>query len=781
MMIDYRKRYQTIKDKGEELSLNISSYLDKKYFLFFNNSYYANFREIPLEDYINIKKSKEDIGLFPIISKTFEGIEPIKEGEEYYSLGYKITKYLRVDDKYNFEDDNNLQEMTKEKVIMRQYLPLELSYLFNTHNEASIEDTLARYIKTIFNTPLNDETLKKEISKSFNKYALILSIIYGGGFLLHPEYKAPSKDTNFKAHLLTALLLEKGSLDAIQEQIKEDRERVLNSSGDDELIAHWGGIPPQEKERDISLNVFKHLVEHIKKLAKPENTPKDSVIYEELAYNEITKQTPHKTEKGEDAIYPLTLTSSEDSYLRLLCMYLNLVISNSRTIEEKKIYINTLESVLSNNEIFKDYEAKFNYLVSGEYKQVEKTPTASELYQDEDKKSYLPSSTMTLDILKVFNFTTQKVKDEETLKDIDNNLSNYRKYLEIDSLISKNNKELIEEMKANNSAKVKELKNTIANLTIEKEKIDTSRVNQYGVIGFLKIGDDYHRTLGQLPIPISPTDSDIILNKNTKISASNSIIKRIGDNSQIITDLLLFFMKESIFQNSFTLKIENWKIESLILGDKYKDATPTERYNARNKTFLYYCDTLARTLLQTSTSESEAQKHKQYYSRRMKKLGAIISSVDNTNYKYVKVVLNDDFYNVVINDLKSYAPLSKNIDKIPTPRARITAYLLHIFYFYNNRDTGKVEDYILHISFKSLNEYNPVYKSNYLRYFKNTAREKYYTPILEDLEEMLSAGVIEAYTPPIQDYRARKVNLDINYILEIEFSMKPQASKKKAK
>ena len=759
MKIDYKTRYQTIKDKGAELSLNISSYIDKKYFLSFRNSFYANFREIPLEDYLHLEKSNIDTGYFPILSRTFEGIEPIEEGEEYYSLGYKITRYLRQDDNYNFEDDSKLEEMTKESIISRAYLPLELSYLFNTHNEETIEDTLTRYIKAVFNTPRDESIIKEEISKDFNKYALVFSLVFSGGWLLHPTYKKPSKDDDFKERLKNLIDLEKKGIKALENEIITNRKRILES--EEENISQTPH-PFNSDNEELSNKFFKNVVATIKSLAKEENTPKECVRYED-----ITKQEIDKLEKTEESI--ISLTTTEDSYLRLNVIYLDIIISNLITIEAKKQYLSDLEYIYNKSEILQDYSYKYLFLVSGEIKRVVKSYNkVSEKVDIEITPHFVNTGEPTLEIVRGFQASTSEVNNEEELKKIEQYRNDYLLKDTLEGEINKLKAELSQEQQENGytsvkareiEEKIREKAQQISNLDLEKRG-----KSEYAPFNYFILDNRYRKVdnTSLISYQTTPTDSVIIVNNHTRLFASNSTI---ASFNPLTTNVLVFLLANMVKANDKTFSLSNEEIEKFILKENYENATIKERNNARNQTFISALDILSKTTIQTLYAPSKTSQKKGYTPRK-RGSGSLISFTNS--YTDTRITFNENIYSIAFKDFP-IIPLSPNVYNLK-PRAFITTYYLHNLFAFNKNPTFS-------ISIKHLIENNISY-SGYLKNLKKNP-ERLFKPILEDFEEMKSNDIISSYSPSLTDYMYSRAKLKVDDFITLTMVMKPQKKKGK--
>lgn len=771
-MIDYKKRYQTIKNKGAELSLSISSYLDKEYYLGFKNSYYGNFRDIPLEDYINlIKREKEDISFYPLISYNMEGIEPIEEGEEYHALGYKITYYLRLGEGYEWDNTTEeLNNLTKEKVSMRRYLPLELSYLFNTHKETSIEDTLSRYIKAVFNTPLDEKEIKEEISHSFNKYALVFAMEYGGGYLKHPTYKKPSlEDEDFKTKLIKAINNEKETINQIENDTKEQREKILSSSG--ELLGHYATpFNSDDTARNISIEIFNTIETLIKDLSKEGNTPKECILYDDIAYKEIIKQTPNE----EGAIYPLTLTSSEDSYLRLLCIYLNLIISNNRVVEQKREYIKALETALNDDELLEDLSYRYLFMLTGEIKRaIFKRNKPLSKPDIEINPHFISGSEPTLEMIKGLQVAVNQVNSDEEIAKIEKYQSDYRLKAQLEKELKTLQSQLTEEQQINGykTAKGKELQERIQDIASQLDKLDLDSrgKSEYAPFNYMILDNRYMRidNLALRSYQVSSTQSVVIVNDRTSLKAPNNVI---ASYNALTTGVLLFLIATMIYQNDRTITLTNEEIEKFILKDNYDKASLKDRDNARNIYFMNALNLLVETTIITSYEPSKTASAKG--KKRRAKTSGRGSLIRYTNYyNHIEITLDKEIYETAIEDFQKI-PLHPRAYDL-RPRAFITAYYLSNLFAFNVRGKQREQK----ISIDKLIENNGAYAIN-LKSLKDNPK-RLFIPILEDFEEMIDKDILSYYEPSIDEYKGYKMRLKTSDMITFIFNATPQASKKK--
>lgn len=768
MKIDYRTRYQTIKDKGAELSLNISSYIDKKYFLAFRNSYYANFNTIPLEDYINIIKSDADTSYFPIISRTFEGIEPIEEGEEYHALGYKITRYLRQDDKYIWDNTSEeLAEMMKEKVNMRSYLPLELSYLFNTHNENTLEDTLTRYIKAVFNTPLDEEEIKEEISRSFNKYTLIFNINFDSGYLLHQTYKKPSLDDDFKKILEAYINNSKLSIEHIVADTKQNLEELTISLKSENVkeeliggyVSPFNSEPPQEIDSTFIIDAIAYLKSLI-------NIDKGTIINECITFtdlfNAITQDSKYKGTQY------INLTTTGESYLRLAITKLNIVISNNKVIKEREKQLQALESIYNNEKLLKEYANKYLFLVSGK---IERDYNSNKVVEKADidiNPHFVSTGEPTLEIVKGFQASTSEVNNPEEIKKIEQYRKDYLLKDTLEAEINKLKEELREEQTTNgyNTPRAREIKTKIEELALQLNNLELDKrgKGEYAPFNYFVLDNRYRKVdnTALITYQTTPTDSVIIVNNHTRLFASNSTI---ASFNALTTSVLVFLLACMIRANDKTFTITNEEIEKFILKDNYERATLSDRANARNVSFINALDILSKTTIQTQYTPSKTAQRKGI-SGRKRGSGSLIS-YSNT-YKDIEITFNKDIYSIAFEDFP-IIPLSPRVYDLK-PRAFITAYYLHNLYAFNKKTTFS-------ISINNLIENNISY-SGYKKNLKKNP-ERLFKPILEDFNEMQEKEIISSYNPTLKEYMFSRVKMNIEDLITLTMIMKPQKKKGK--
>jgi len=692
-MRDYRARYQSIKDKGQELGIILAQYMNKEKFLYFTNNYYANFSTIPLEDYLSIKVYDAETNgerLYPLISLAIERITTLEDSSPYKELGYRIIS------KYEEEDTN------KEKKHPIFYLPIELSLLFNPYNEATIEETLARYLLTLFKPKhTTKEQLIELVKKDFNKYALLFDAYFSGGYLLI--------DKPLEFEDLISLTLNKKQIQKknILEDAEIQRNQIISVINNEDIFSARGSSPfnsnPEDKEPLFS-NEAKEFISNIVNNL-PTNTPSFSIF------------EPY-------------INSFNSGNINFIYLTLTFLVSSKNTLGE-------IDKQIEDISTFKDKETYLIYKKAYEilFKKKEKRTRVSG-EENPNFTSYLPSGTPNRDILfkSLQQFT--KVSNNEEKNSIDQYRADFllrEKYkLEKDKISNELHKEQIENGIYTQTYREldKQLREKIRQIEELSNILDIKGKYEYAPFGYFFLENDFYKTfdLSTRVYQVSPTDTRWEIGENTFLTASTHTASLY---TELTNSILIWLIIQAFMKNTRSYYLTNEDIERFILKGSYDANNEDQRKNARNKAFLPNLQLLSFTTLETAFTPSRVAKIKGYKPR-TKSGGSILSYTND--YKGTQITLNENIYNIAIKDY-DYIPTPTHINKLE-PRAYITAIYLCYEAFYSKSNTFKRQ-------LDTIICFNPTYTK--LRKDISTNPKRLFTPILNDLEEMKEKNIISKY------------------------------------
>lgn len=720
-MKDYKARYQAIKQRGEELKLNLQDFMTRKTFLYFKNNFYANFSTIPLEDYLNIVKSDLEIGgekLYPLLSLAISEIGVLPDDNPHKEIGYRLVSIAETRDTEH-----------KEKHII-YYFPLELCYLFNPLGE-TLEETLARYINSFFKPKgLTKKALIELIKKDFNIYAYLFDIYFYGGYLLNDkplEFEDliglyNSKLDTFITHLK-----------ADTKQLKEFTLRVIDEETTNYKVIE--GEIKKEKEEVITPETRAFICNTLDNI--PQELPPTSILE---PY--INDKNAHK--------------------LNYFYLNLSLIIANNKVLEDKEEARSDLQ-VIPFKDDFNKYLEAYSIIYKGVSTPKVSTSTIYKEKREEDTSlpTYITGDKPSDDILRAIQ-QYKPISNDEDLDYIQKYKDDYSKYellkQEVEIIKLKLRQEQLESGYSSTSTRKIELE--LKEKLVEIDRLSTllgeRGTTKYAPNGYFLLDETYYKgfSRGITTYQVSPTASVVVISKNTELRADNDTLSQYNIET---SKVLGFLLANSLKHNSYKFEVSNDEIERVILGDRYEGASLKDRDNARNQSFINSLKLLSRTTIETSFTPTEKQKAKGIKPRK-RGGGSLLWYHNYTNY--MEITLHPDIYAIAVKDFP-IIPTSNEIYNLK-PRAFVSALYLYKQCFYENSNQLKR-------SFNSLVDINPTYTTKLKDLSKNPQR--LFLPILEDFEEMKEKNIILNYSPSLKNYERERPRLKLDDLISFKFNI----------